>query len=172
MKKSGFSHFFLSFVVFNAVSPSGATALALRFVLSIPTTIRTTVVCVNSLHATVVRNNTNAQPLCVVSLDLARKKRAKKKGEPPVISEYFAELGRRSSGSAGGKATAARRTPEQRSAAARKAVQARWAKVKARAKRDAARPSGRAAFSVKPGRQATAGHPVLACGQASGRAKE
>jgi general stress protein YciG len=35
------------------------------------------------------------------------------------------ELGR-----AGGKATAANRTPEERSEAARKAVQARWAKTK------------------------------------------
>jgi hypothetical protein len=38
-------------------------------------------------------------------------------------------LGRKG-GLKGGKATAARRTPEERSEAARKAVQARWAKAK------------------------------------------
>jgi general stress protein YciG len=41
------------------------------------------------------------------------------------ISEYFAKFGRK-----GGKATAKNRTPEQRQAAARKAVKARWAKEK------------------------------------------
>ena len=76
----------------------------------------------------------------MVSLDLARKKRARKKGVPPEISAYFAELGRRSSSGAGGKATAANRTPEERSAAARKAVQARWAKAKAKADTTARRP--------------------------------
>ena len=39
--------------------------------------------------------------------------------------EFFIEMGRR-----GGKARVAKMTPEERSAAARKAVQARWAKRK------------------------------------------
>jgi hypothetical protein len=41
------------------------------------------------------------------------------------VKEYLAKLGRR-----GGKATAAKLTPEQRKASARKAAQARWAKSK------------------------------------------
>jgi general stress protein YciG len=41
------------------------------------------------------------------------------------IREYFAKFGRK-----GGKATAKNRTPEERKAAARKAVKARWAKAK------------------------------------------
>ena len=41
------------------------------------------------------------------------------------IREYFAKFGRK-----GGKATAKKMTPEERSEAARKAVQARWAKQK------------------------------------------
>jgi len=39
------------------------------------------------------------------------------------LSKYLKELGRK-----GGKATAKKRTPEERSEAARKAVKARWAK--------------------------------------------
>ena len=42
-----------------------------------------------------------------------------------AFSKYLAELGRK-----GGQATAKKRTPEQRKEAARKAVQARWAKEK------------------------------------------
>jgi len=42
-----------------------------------------------------------------------------------AVREYFAKEGRK-----GGKATAKNRTAEERSAAARKAVQARWAKAK------------------------------------------
>ena len=41
------------------------------------------------------------------------------------IREYFAKFGRK-----GGKAAAAKMTPEQRKASARKAAQARWAKKK------------------------------------------
>lgn len=44
----------------------------------------------------------------------------------------------RALGRKGGKATAARRTPEERSAAARRAVEARWARARA-AKEAAAR---------------------------------
>ena len=46
--------------------------------------------------------------------------------------EFFKAAGRRG-GLKGGKARAAKMTPEQRSESARKAVQARWAKVKAKA---------------------------------------
>ena len=63
----------------------------------------------------------------MIYLHLVRKKKA---GIPPEVSAWYAELGRRN-GAKGGKARAAKMTPEQRSAAARKAVQARWAKVKA-----------------------------------------
>jgi hypothetical protein len=42
------------------------------------------------------------------------------------IRDYFAKFGKQ-----GGKATARNRTAEQRSEAARKAVQARWAKIDA-----------------------------------------
>jgi hypothetical protein len=42
-----------------------------------------------------------------------------------TLSEHLARLGRK-----GGKATAQRRTKEERQQAARKAVQARWAKTK------------------------------------------
>jgi hypothetical protein len=41
------------------------------------------------------------------------------------IRDYFAKFGRK-----GGKATAAKLSPEQRKASARKAAQARWAKKK------------------------------------------
>jgi len=41
------------------------------------------------------------------------------------IGEYFAKFGRM-----GGRAAAAKMTPEQRKASARKAAQARWAKAK------------------------------------------
>jgi len=58
-----------------------------------------------------------------VSSDMARKKK----------SAAAVELGRRGrlkAAGTGGKAIAARRTPEERSEAARKAVTARWAKWK------------------------------------------
>ena len=45
--------------------------------------------------------------------------------KPNPVKEYLAKLGRR-----GGKATAAKLTPEQRKASARKAAQARWATKK------------------------------------------
>ena len=43
--------------------------------------------------------------------------------------DYFVRQGRRG-GQKGGKATAAKRTPQQRSEAARNAVKARWAKYR------------------------------------------
>jgi len=49
---------------------------------------------------------------------------------PQAVKEYFVKMGRKG-GRIGGKARAANLTDEQRSAAARKAVQARWAKHKA-----------------------------------------
>jgi hypothetical protein len=45
----------------------------------------------------------------------------------PELRAYFAKLGKKGGGK-GGTARAANMTPEQRSEAARKAVQARWAK--------------------------------------------
>ena len=48
------------------------------------------------------------------------------------MMEFFKKTGR-----AGGKARAANMTPEQRSESARKAVAARWAKAKARKRREA-----------------------------------
>jgi hypothetical protein len=48
---------------------------------------------------------------------------------PDAVKEYFVKMGRRG-GKIGGKVRAANLTDEQRSAAARKAVQARWAKHK------------------------------------------
>jgi len=47
----------------------------------------------------------------------------------PELRDYFAKLGRKG-GLKGGYARAARMTKEERSASARKAVQARWAKAK------------------------------------------
>ena len=47
------------------------------------------------------------------------------------MSEYFAAIGKKG-GKKGGAARAAKMTPEQRSESARKAVQARWAKAKAK----------------------------------------
>jgi len=47
----------------------------------------------------------------------------------PELREYFAKLGRKG-GLKGGHARAANMTEEERSASARKAVQARWAKAK------------------------------------------
>jgi len=47
----------------------------------------------------------------------------------PELRAYFAKLGKKGGGK-GGTARAAHMTPEQRSEAARKAVQARWAKKK------------------------------------------
>jgi hypothetical protein len=49
---------------------------------------------------------------------------------PPDIRDYFVRQGRKG-GKLGGPARAAAMTPEQRSESARKAVQARWEKVKA-----------------------------------------
>jgi hypothetical protein len=48
---------------------------------------------------------------------------------PEAVKEYFVRMGRKG-GKLGGKARAARLTEEERSASARKAVLARWAKVK------------------------------------------
>ena len=64
----------------------------------------------------------------MILLGLGRKKKA---GVPPEISAYFAKLGKEH-GAAGGKATAAKRTAAERSESARKAVQARWARAKAK----------------------------------------
>jgi hypothetical protein len=47
------------------------------------------------------------------------------------MSEYFAKLGKKG-GKKGGPARAAKMTPAQRSESARKAVEARWAKAKAK----------------------------------------
>jgi hypothetical protein len=55
----------------------------------------------------------------------------KRKTLPPGLSEYFEEIGRKG-GLKGGPARAAKLTPKQRSDSARKAVQARWAKVRQR----------------------------------------
>jgi len=48
---------------------------------------------------------------------------------PPEIRDFFVRMGKKG-GASGGHARAAHMTPEQRSEAARKAVQARWAKAK------------------------------------------
>lgn len=48
----------------------------------------------------------------------------------PEVRQFFVEAGRLG-GQIGGKVTAKRRTPEERRAAALKAIQARWAKVRA-----------------------------------------
>jgi hypothetical protein len=50
---------------------------------------------------------------------------------PPEMLEYFAKMGARG-GKIGGAARAANMTYEQRSEGARKASQARWARVKAK----------------------------------------
>lgn len=47
------------------------------------------------------------------------------------MSEYFAKLGKKG-GKKGGPARAAKMSAEERSASARKAVQARWEKAKAK----------------------------------------
>ena len=48
---------------------------------------------------------------------------------PPDIREFFVRMGKRG-GAKGGHARAENMSPEQRSEAARKAVQARWKRVK------------------------------------------
>ena len=48
---------------------------------------------------------------------------------PDTVKEYFVRMGRKG-GKLGGKARAANLTDEERSEAARRAVQARWAKAK------------------------------------------
>jgi len=48
---------------------------------------------------------------------------------PPEIRDFFVRMGKKG-GASGGHTRAAHMTPEQRSEAARKAVQARWAKNK------------------------------------------
>jgi hypothetical protein len=50
---------------------------------------------------------------------------------PPAVQEFFVKMGRKG-GKIGGKARVAKMTPEQLSESGRKAVQARWAKVKAK----------------------------------------
>lgn len=49
---------------------------------------------------------------------------------PPGLREYFSKLGKKG-GKLGGPARAAKMTPEERSASAKKAIEARWAKVRA-----------------------------------------
>ncbi len=53
------------------------------------------------------------------------------KAQPEAVREYFVKMGRKG-GKIGGKKSAANHTPEERSASARKAVQARWAKARAK----------------------------------------
>ncbi len=53
----------------------------------------------------------------------------RRKKLPPEILKFFVEMGKRG-GASGGHARAANMTKEERSEAARKAVQARWAKTK------------------------------------------
>jgi hypothetical protein len=53
-----------------------------------------------------------------------------KKKMPPGLREYFSKLGKKG-GKLGGPARAAKMTPEERSASAKKAIEARWAKVRA-----------------------------------------
>jgi hypothetical protein len=48
---------------------------------------------------------------------------------PPEMREYLAKIGRKG-GLKGGRARMNTMTPEQRSASARRAVQARWAKFR------------------------------------------
>ncbi len=48
---------------------------------------------------------------------------------PPDVLEYFVRMGRKG-GLKGGRIRASRMSPEARSASARAAVQARWAKAK------------------------------------------
>jgi len=56
---------------------------------------------------------------------------AKKETLPPEVLKYFQKMGRRG-GLLGGQARAAKLTPAQRSASAKKASQARWARTKAK----------------------------------------
>jgi hypothetical protein len=55
---------------------------------------------------------------------------ARKKKMPPEVRAYFVEMGRLG-GKIGGSSRAAKMTREERVEAARRAVQARWAKKKA-----------------------------------------
>jgi hypothetical protein len=57
-----------------------------------------------------------------------------KKKMPPGLAEYFSGLGRKG-GKLGGPARAAKMTSEEGSASAKKAVEARWAKAKKKAKK-------------------------------------
>ena len=50
---------------------------------------------------------------------------------PKAVIDYFRKIGRHGA-SAGGKARAAKMTPEERTEVARKAAKARWAKARAK----------------------------------------
>ena len=54
---------------------------------------------------------------------------------PKAVSAYFSRLGRKG-GVAGGKARAAKMTPEQRTEVAKKAAAARWKKARANSLRN------------------------------------
>jgi hypothetical protein len=55
------------------------------------------------------------------------------KSIPAGLSEYFARIGKKG-GKKGGRVRASRMSAEERSESARRAIQARWATVKAKAK--------------------------------------
>jgi hypothetical protein len=59
-----------------------------------------------------------------------------------IIRDYFSKIGKKGA-SAGGKARTSLMTPEERSALARKAVLARWAKYKANTKRKGTKKGGK-----------------------------
>lgn len=54
-----------------------------------------------------------------------------KRALPSELREYFAKIGKKG-GKKGGAARASKMTDEERSESARRAVQARWAKAKAK----------------------------------------
>src|SRR5262249_47905266 len=80
-------------------------------------------------------------PLYVIPLRMSREKDVAfragvtyngampKKKLPPEIRDYFVRMGRKG-GALGGRIRATKLTAEERSESARKAVQARWARVK------------------------------------------
>jgi topoisomerase IA-like protein len=79
--------------------------------------------CSDDMRTPYVGKGENAYPIrtCDILHSVNRKE----------LTKYFAKFGRQ-----GGKARAARLTPEQRKASARKAAQARWAKQKGKFSRD------------------------------------
>jgi hypothetical protein len=111
-------------------SPGRDWRLDRGFFIAHGSSIRERVTYINSLRERI----TKIFPLTSQAAHVYHRTVSRKK-VPPEFSAYFSKLGKKG-GKLGGPARAAKMTPEERSASARKAVEARWAKVKAKAEKD------------------------------------